>query len=87
LLSGVIQTLAKKIPMKDIPMRAVLFGDGAKGMRLQEYANEEFGVYCTRYLKDRDSEWNISWTSDLTGEEIYESYRALRVAYNALLKK
>lgn len=78
--------MAKTLPKKGVLMRASLFGDGARGMRLQMYENEEYLVYCCATLANRDAEWERTWTSDVTGEIQYDTFAALRTAYNALLK-
>jgi len=70
---------------EEMPMTCVLFGDGARGMRLQEYENEEFGVRCTVRKPDRNSEWERTWTSEATGPDVsYESYADLQAAHRRL---
>ena len=64
-------------------MRATLFGDGAKGMRLQVHENEKYGVACTAVLPERGKKWTQTWMSDRTGEDEFESYAELRTAYNS----
>lgn len=78
----------KKIPGADIKMTCVLFGDGANGMRLQEFQNEEYGIYCSSRKKDRNSPWKQTWTSHATGtDHEFNTFAALRQSYNRLVKK
>ena len=76
----------KKLPKK-LRMVAELFGDGARGYRLQQFANREFDVYCVAVRENRDSDFVHTWGSELTGDEEFSSYADLRDAYNELIKK
>ena len=69
-------------------MRCVLCAAGARGMRLQELENKEYGVYCAARKKNRSSPWRQTWTSDATGDDHeFSTFAALRSAYDRLVKK
>ena len=66
---------------------AVLFGDGARGYRLQVHENKEFEVSCVAVKEDRNSEFVQTFASELTGEEEFSTFAELRDRWNELSKK
>lgn len=78
--------MKKEMP-SELPFSSVLFGDGARGMRMQVYANEEFRVTRTAMKENRDAEFVVTYMSELTEDEEFDSFAALRTRYNELIKK
>jgi len=66
---------------------AVLFGDGARGYKLQIHENKEFKVTCTAVREDRRSQFVRTFMSELTGDEEFSTFAALRERWNELSKK
>ena len=64
-------------------MSATLFGDGAKGMRLQMFENATYQVWHSAHLPERGADWQHCWKSERTGDQEFGSYAELRTAYNS----
>lgn len=54
-----------------------MFGDGAKGMAMQTYVNDELGVHCSAARETRNDPFISAWTMDGV-EESFETYGELR---------
>lgn len=65
-----------KLP-DEVMMRSVMFGDGAKGMAIQQHRNEEYGVNLSAARESRDHPFIQAWTQD-DCEESFETYAELR---------
>lgn len=69
-----------KLPPDKLPMKAVMFGDGANGAAMQMHANDEFGISCIATRKDRKSPFEEKWTALCLPDQEFKSYKALRAA-------
>ena len=74
----------KYIP-ENIPMRANLFGDGAKGMAWQQQRNHEYGVQVDAVRAKHGAPWVEAWTSDHLPDREYKTFQELRAAHNGAL--
>ena len=73
----------KPIPDR-IPLRIVMFGDGARGMALQVARNEEYGVQVDAKREHRGAKFVEVFTSDHIPDQTFTTFKALREAFNAL---
>ena len=69
----------KPLPQR-LPMRALLFTDGARGSASQTHRSDEHGITVVAARKDRNSPFVESWTADRLPGQIFGSYRDLRAA-------
>ena len=71
----------KKLP-DDISMQATMFGDGAKGMAVQIYVNEEHGVTMTCLRPTRNTAWQREFTHINLPNKVFTTYEAMQKAVN-----
>lgn len=74
----------KPLP-EEIPMKASMFGDGKNGYAMQTYGNDEFKVFVTAIKEKHGEPFVEHWSSERTGEDLFDDFKALREAYNAAL--
>jgi len=67
-------------PPDRLPMRAVLFADGARGSAMQQHRNEEHGINVSASRESRNAAFVETWTADRLPGQAFETYAELQDA-------